>query len=639
MTDTTTPRPHRPWMLRLLIGVLLFGAGIGVYMARHHEIELYGGDAYQSETLIGCAEAEGVSCNIVNTSAWSEVLGVPTFAWAVPTYLLLVVLAFGALRGRHSFKPLIVAVGLATVGFSGWLYYVSVYELGYICLWCMRLYGINAAIVVLSAASGITRDDLPRTRDLAVAAAVFASLTVVTVGVQKAHRAHLLEGAPGIARIQEVSTQAAAPAGHDPEGDAPALSFAVTTEDGHPAQLVVQPTDAWKGNPEAKVAIVEFGDFECGYCKRASFELRRLYEAYKDDIVFVFKHFPLDPACNAGVNNKRHRDACHAAAASVCAQDQGRFWEMHDLLYKNNHQLGDESLLAYANSLELDIERFMQCMRDERGTERVKRSALDGKAVETHGTPRIWIGGNGTASLYRSGSSAEQMARAIESALGRTGAEATQNAARMREGGPRVAPVPADVPSMQHIRQGDLDFWIDTFEAGLSGNAATSGLHQVPATRMSWHAAQDACETAGKRLCTEQEWIAACQEAPPVDDNGDGAFADDLIEGNAYPYGDFHTPGMCWEDRRGEAKAADGTSEAWRPVYTGEMPGCVTASGVYDLTGNVEEWVGSTEADAVLLGGAFDTPDDKARCYRRNDTYGAGYASMRTGFRCCRTDE
>jgi formylglycine-generating enzyme required for sulfatase activity len=142
---------------------------------------------------------------------------------------------------------------------------------------------------------------------------------------------------------------------------------------------------------------------------------------------------------------------------------------------------------------------------------------------------------------------------------------------------------------------------------------------------MSWYAARDACAAAGKRLCTEQEWVSACQGKPAVDDDADAAFADDLIEGTSYPYDDHHDPLRCWDNREG-----------MRPVYTGEMPGCVSAQGVYDLTGNAEEWVGATPETAVLMGGAFDTSKDHARCYRRNDTFGAGYASPRTGFRCCR---
>ena len=127
-------------------------------------------------------------------------------------------------------------------------------------------------------------------------------------------------------------------------------------------------------------------------------------------------------------------------------------------------------------------------------------------------------------------------------------------------------------------------------------------------------------------MCTESEWIGACQGAPAIDDDADGEFADDMVEGTTYPYSDLHQPGRCWDGR---------PPTGFRPVYTGEMPGCVTSDGAYDMTGNVEEWVGDSPESAVLLGGAYDTTKDKARCYRRNDVYGAGYANRRTGFRCC----
>jgi hypothetical protein len=339
----------------------------------------------------------------------------------------------------------------------------------------------------------------------------------------------------------------------------------------------------------------------------------------------------MDPACNPGVNNKRHRYACQAHEASVCAQKQGLFWAFHDLLYKNNHQLRSEHLTAYAETVGMDVDAFRRCMQQRMGSDGVRQAAQDGMDIDTHGTPRIWIDGK----LYRSGASAEQMARTIEKALGRRGTEANANAAKLREEGPSKAAIPDDVPTMRHIQYGALDFWMDTFEASLDDGVATVGKHQVPAIRMSWFAAQDACDSAGKRMCSEEEWIAACQSAAPVDDDKDGAFADDLIEGNSYPYGDFHTKRFCWEDHAPNRRLSPDEQEAWRPVYTGEMPACVTPDGVYDLAGNVEEWVGSTPDEALLMGGAYDTPDDKARCYRRNDTFGAGYANMRTGMRCC----
>jgi protein-disulfide isomerase/uncharacterized membrane protein len=630
----TGDRPHSVWPLAVIAALVTAGIGISVYMTRHHEVELYGGAEYQAEELVGCVEAEGVSCDIVNTSEWSELAGVPLFTWAVPTYLLLLLLAGLAISGRHRTKSALIALGVGATLFSALLFYISKVELGAVCLWCMRLYAINGVLPALAFGAGLRDDDTPNAGVLNTSAAVFVVTALLSIGAQRSFRASLLSGTPEIAAIaaddnETVSTTA------DPTGPAPALAFDIVTEDGNPARIEVQPDDAWKGNPNAKVAIVEFADFECGYCKRAGFQLRRLYEHYKDEIVFVYKHFPMDPACNPGVNNMRHRDACKAHEASVCAQKQGYFWAYHDLLYKNNHQLRPEHLLAYAEKVGLDMNAFRTCMQNHEGLAKVQASGADGAKAETHGTPRIWIDGK----LYRAGSSAEQMARAIEIALGHAATDAAANAAALADAAPTMAPIPADVPSMRHIQYGGLDFWIDTFEAGLTEGKATSGKHQIPGYRMSWYAAKDACEASGKRMCTEQEWIAACQSAAPIDDDGDGQFADDLIEGNAYPYGDFHTPQLCWEAKQADPRAPAGEAPQWRPVYTGEMPGCVSADGVYDLSGNMEEWVGATPESAVLLGGAFDTPDDKARCYRRNDTFGAGYSNLRTGARCCSNSE
>jgi formylglycine-generating enzyme required for sulfatase activity len=218
------------------------------------------------------------------------------------------------------------------------------------------------------------------------------------------------------------------------------------------------------------------------------------------------------------------------------------------------------------------------------------------------------------------------MARQIEIALGADAANATRSAQAMREVRAAPKPIPEDVAPMQSISYGALSFQMDTFEAGIADGVATVGKHQIPANGMSWFAARDACEAAGKRLCTEEEWVSACQGAPAVDDNSDGAFADDMVEGTTYPYSDYHNPRACWDAKK---------RDQFRPVYTGEMPACVSRDGVYDLTGNMEEWVGTTPETAVLIGGAFDTSKDFARCYRRNETFGPGLANIRTGFRCC----
>lgn len=595
----------------LILLLAMFGIFVGGLMTWHHDTQLYGAAEAQGE-LIGCTESAEVNCDIVNTSAYSELAGVPIAALAIPFYATVGLLAVLAMRGRKGAQALLVTAGVGAVAYSGFLFYVSKTELGYVCAWCMRLYGVNTSILVLSLLGG--RPAMPEGKLVGTAVGAYVALLIAVVAGERGYRASL--GGGGTEVAHKGASHAA-----DPKGPAPAFSFQVKTEDNADATLTLEPDDAWTGNPKAKVAVVMFGDLECGYCKRSSAEIARLEATYGDRVLFVFKHFPMDPACNPGVNNRKHKSACLASQASVCAQQQGKFWAFHDLAYKNQHQLGADYLAAYAKEVGADMPTFEACMKDDASKAIVKADATQGAALGIHGTPRIFINGK----LYRSGASAEVMAKAIEVALGASEQEAAQKAASMHEA-ETVAAIPADVPAMRKLSYDGLSFSIDTFEAAVKDGAAVSGKHEVPALRASWYDAKAACEKAGKRLCTEEEWVTACQGARAKDDNHNGELADDMIEGTAYPYGDYHDDGRCWDAQDGDKS---------RPVYTGEEPGCASKDGVYDLTGNVEEWVGDSPEHAALLGGAFDTSEDHARCYRRNDSFGAGYASPRAGFRCC----
>lgn len=598
--------------LLLLVPTTLFGMFAGGLLTWHHDTQLYG--AGERGELIGCQESAAVNCDIVNTSAWSELATVPIGTLAIAAYASVLLLAVDALRGREAARGLAAIAGAIAVVCSAWLFYVSKVELGYVCAWCLRLYVANAAILALALLGG--RPAAPDRGTVVQHGVLLAGLVLMAAGAERLYRAGLSDGSgPPLAAVAEERSA-------DPEGPAPTLSLEVRTEDDRIATLTVDSDDAWTGHRDATVSVVMFGDLECGYCKRSSAEIARLEATYGDRVLFVFKHFPMDPTCNPGVKNKKHRNACLAAKASVCAQRQRAFWEFHDLAYKNQHQLGAESLRTYALKAGVDGAEFDACMASDEPLEVVRADAAAGAAIDIHGTPRIYVNGK----LYRSGSSAEVMARTLEVALGADPQRATASAAALREGTTTFEPVPPDVPATRRIEAGGLSFAIDSFEAGLRDGVAVSGRHEIPALRVSWFQARDACEKAGKRLCTEEEWVTACQGARAVDDDGNGEVADDMIEGTAYPYGDFHEDGRCWDAKVGDS---------FRPVYTGEHPGCVTATGVYDLTGNVEEWVGESPDQAVLLGGAWDTADDHARCYRRNDSFGAGYASVRTGFRCC----
>ena len=137
---------RHPSLLWLLAALLVAGTGICLYLTRFHENQLYG-DA--SATLANCPESETTNCEVVNTSGYSEIAGVPISALGIPTYLLL--LALIAMTGR---RPRVVSyvftIGILTVLYSGYLFYVSEVKIGFLCLWCFRLYCINAGIPVLA---------------------------------------------------------------------------------------------------------------------------------------------------------------------------------------------------------------------------------------------------------------------------------------------------------------------------------------------------------------------------------------------------------------------------------------------------------------------------------------------------------
>jgi len=634
--------------LGILVVALLFAIGVCILMTWHHESQLYGNTEGE---LIGCKSDETTNCDVVNTSAYATVFGIPIATWGIAAYSLALFWTGMALRGRRQFLKPLIGLGLITSVYSVFLFIISKTELNYVCSWCIRLYLVNFAILILPAFARFKSAPWPTKRGIAFSALTWLIVAILSIGAQQLyHRAlagessivdknHLeKKKAEANAKIKDefdekgnfidpkgdlsdyIATKKGISDQADQKGDLSIYEVEVKTEDKNTATLSLSKTDPWKGSLDAKVVIVEFADFECPYCKRMASQLSELYDAYKADAIFIYKHFPLDKACNPGSRSRKHRKACSAALASVCAQQQGRFWAYHDILYKNQHAIDAEDLKLYAQKMGLDMDRFKSCLNERQSRNQMRIDTEMGKSLDIHGTPRLFINGK----LYRSGSSTQQLAYAIEKALGST--DAAKKSKAFLESNVIYTPIAEDIQPEAQVSLDDLSFSIDTFEASIENETARSGKNRIPATRTSWYTAKSACEKAGKRLCTEQEWVSACQNAKAIDDDDDGQFADDMAEGSSYAYGEQHDPKRCWTAKK---------RDSFRPVYTGEMPGCVNDNAVYDLIGNVSEWVGLEEKDAVLMGGAYDTPKDKARCYRRNDTYGPGYANLRTGFRCC----
>lgn len=138
-----------------------------------------------------------------------------------------------------------------------------------------------------------------------------------------------------------------------------------------------------RGAPMAPVTVVEFSDFECPYCGQAHPILKRLLREHEGQVRLVFKHYPLSA----------HNNAINAARAAVAAQNQGKFWEMHDLMFENQDALTEEDLESYAERLGLDVERFRADMRSEETQRRVESDRAQGRELGVSGTPTIFVNG------------------------------------------------------------------------------------------------------------------------------------------------------------------------------------------------------------------------------------------------------
>ncbi len=142
--------------------------------------------------------------------------------------------------------------------------------------------------------------------------------------------------------------------------------------------------DHVQGPMDAPIALVEYGDYECPYCGETYPVIKALQERLGDRLCFVFRNFPLVNA---------HPHAQHAAEAAEAAGAQGRFWEMHDLLFENQDALDDEDLAQYAAALHLDARRLIGEVQTGSHAGRIREDFRSGARGGVNGTPTLFING------------------------------------------------------------------------------------------------------------------------------------------------------------------------------------------------------------------------------------------------------
>jgi protein-disulfide isomerase len=162
-----------------------------------------------------------------------------------------------------------------------------------------------------------------------------------------------------------------------------------------------------RGPETAPVTIVEFSDFQCPFCSRVVPTLEQVRAKYGDRVRLVFRQFPL------GI----HPNAQKAAEAALCAKDQGKFWEMHDAMFKDQQGLAVDGLKAKAAAVGLKADEFNACLDSGKKADEVKRDMEAGTQAGVNGTPAMFINGR----LISGAVPIDQITTVIDDELSRKG--------------------------------------------------------------------------------------------------------------------------------------------------------------------------------------------------------------------------
>lgn len=158
-----------------------------------------------------------------------------------------------------------------------------------------------------------------------------------------------------------------------------------------------------RGNPDAEVVLVEFADFQCPHCRMVVPIMQEVSKKYGDKIAFYYKHFPLPS----------HPQAQLGGQAAEAAHRQGKFWEMHDLIFENQESLSKSKMRGFAQQIGLNMDKFNKDFEDKDVAAHVIKQRGEGEAANIDGTPSLFINGK----RYMGGKTVEEISAAIDANL------------------------------------------------------------------------------------------------------------------------------------------------------------------------------------------------------------------------------
>jgi protein-disulfide isomerase len=357
-----------PWWVALVL--CLVGLWLSVLLEQiHFRIHT------QPEFHSFCAYDRRLNCDIVATSSYSVLFGVPVATWGIFGYLLAGLVAlWGTLRRRSVLAAgCALVLSLAFVATSAVLGVVSAAFISAVCILCMATYGVNILLLVFA---------LLAARGFGIRAALGAPWRALRAQTGRVVLVLALLAGAAVGMIvlyPSYWNRANAEARHQPT--APTLPNGVEPGGGH-----------FLGAQNPVVTITEFSDYECPYCRQSHTQLRTLVERFPTRLRLVHRHYPLDQSCNLSLKGPMHQNACFAASIAECAGLQNRFWEANDYLFAEARRLHARPNSEIARDLGLDLVALESCLR-EQGPRSVAVDLEEGDRLDIQATPTFLIEG------------------------------------------------------------------------------------------------------------------------------------------------------------------------------------------------------------------------------------------------------
>lgn len=383
MSEEESSQPGSGPFIVIVFILALIGLGFSVYSVQHHmELKASGAtDAF-------CNINDTFNCDDVARSSWSEISGIPLGIFGVSFFLGVFLLAAMVRFREEQATECLQTIGvmhvlglLVSLTLAG----ISYFEVGALCLTCIGIYGTTLvqALVLIPFRSSIP-----------------PGINIKNLSNGGTYPLVALAVSVGLWSLLKPDFQ---PAGPDPDQLRQALENAQQGNsilDANVQQIPLNRSaysglgeDYRQGSDEARVTIVEFADFQCGACATAHRTLKQLKSEFGDRILVVFKNFPLDQACNDGINRAFHEFACEAAVAARCAGQIGKFWPMHDRLFDNQRSLSSTNIRKWAGEIGLAEADLQECLNSKDMVNKVRDDIALGQKLGVESTPTLYFNG------------------------------------------------------------------------------------------------------------------------------------------------------------------------------------------------------------------------------------------------------